>query len=320
MNLGEKIMNLRKNAGYSQEELASLIGVSRQSVSKWELNDATPDLDKLLKISDLFSVSCDELLRDDKHPLRKRNDIRLSDEDVVNYLSNSRKNAPMISAAVILFILSPVFLISVGGSYSMGLFHSLFPNEETANGLSMIILFVLIAIGMALYLYAESRVSKYSNYETTPVSLSNSMYRYVEKEYKLQEKKTSIQKAIGILLIILSVIPLFAGYMAENLAAVGLGIMLIVVALGVGLLVYAEQIQDPCLILLQRESYSISRKEMKRKMSWLPGMYWLIVTAFYLIISFITDAWEKTWIVMAAAGIFYAALIIFLKRKLSDSE
>lgn len=47
-------MNLRKDAGYSQEELASLIGVSRQSVSKWELNDATPDLDKLLKISDLF--------------------------------------------------------------------------------------------------------------------------------------------------------------------------------------------------------------------------------------------------------------------------
>jgi transcriptional regulator with XRE-family HTH domain len=64
MTLGEKIQQLRKASGISQEQLAEQLDVSRQSVSKWELNDAVPDINKIVMISELFSISTDELLKE----------------------------------------------------------------------------------------------------------------------------------------------------------------------------------------------------------------------------------------------------------------
>lgn len=63
MNLGETIYNLRKEKKLSQGDLAELLSVSRQSVSKWENNSAVPDLDKLVKLSTIFGVSLDELVK-----------------------------------------------------------------------------------------------------------------------------------------------------------------------------------------------------------------------------------------------------------------
>lgn len=64
MTLGEKIVNLRSNAGLSQEELAEKVNVSRQSVSKWEVNQALPQIDKVLQLCELFGITTDELLHD----------------------------------------------------------------------------------------------------------------------------------------------------------------------------------------------------------------------------------------------------------------
>ena len=64
MTIGEKIAHLRSQAGLSQEQLADRIDVSRQSVSKWEMDQALPQIDKVLLICDLFNVSADELLKD----------------------------------------------------------------------------------------------------------------------------------------------------------------------------------------------------------------------------------------------------------------
>lgn len=66
MKLNEKIYNCRKKSGMSQEELAEKLGVSRQSISKWETGAAQPELDKLPAISKLFGVTCDWLLNDDE--------------------------------------------------------------------------------------------------------------------------------------------------------------------------------------------------------------------------------------------------------------
>ena len=65
MILAEKIIKLRKQKGWSQEDLALQMGVSRQSVSKWESMSSLPDLDKIIKLSNLFGVSTDYLLKDD---------------------------------------------------------------------------------------------------------------------------------------------------------------------------------------------------------------------------------------------------------------
>lgn len=61
MNLGNKIANLRKKHNLSQEELAEKVGVTRQTISKWELEETTPDIKQAKELSTIFSVSLDEL-------------------------------------------------------------------------------------------------------------------------------------------------------------------------------------------------------------------------------------------------------------------
>ena len=64
MEFNNKLYELRKKRGYSQEELANRLNVSRQTVSKWEVGESTPDMEKLVAISDLFEMSLDELVKD----------------------------------------------------------------------------------------------------------------------------------------------------------------------------------------------------------------------------------------------------------------
>jgi len=65
MILADKIISLRKKLGWSQEQLAQELGVSRQSVSKWESSMSIPELDKIIMMSSLFGVSTDYLLKDE---------------------------------------------------------------------------------------------------------------------------------------------------------------------------------------------------------------------------------------------------------------
>lgn len=66
MTLGETIIRLRKEQGLSQEELAAALEVSRQSVSKWENDSSVPELEKLVKLSELFGVTLDELVKGER--------------------------------------------------------------------------------------------------------------------------------------------------------------------------------------------------------------------------------------------------------------
>lgn len=63
MDIADRILNLRKQKGISQEELANIIGVSRQSVSKWESNQSTPDIEKIILMSEFFCVTTDYILK-----------------------------------------------------------------------------------------------------------------------------------------------------------------------------------------------------------------------------------------------------------------
>ena len=68
MTLAEKISTFRKKNGWSQEELAERLNVSRQSVSKWESAQSIPELDKIVQMSELFGVSTDQLIKDGDLP------------------------------------------------------------------------------------------------------------------------------------------------------------------------------------------------------------------------------------------------------------
>ena len=66
MEFNNKLYELRKQKGFSQEELANRLNVSRQTISKWEVGESTPDMEKLIAISDLFELSLDELVKSEE--------------------------------------------------------------------------------------------------------------------------------------------------------------------------------------------------------------------------------------------------------------
>jgi len=65
MEIGDKILELRKNVNLSQEQLAEKINVTRQTISKWELNETTPDIKQAKELSRIFKISLDELTNND---------------------------------------------------------------------------------------------------------------------------------------------------------------------------------------------------------------------------------------------------------------
>ena len=103
MEIGKSIMNLRKKNGLSQEELAGKIGVARQTISKWELGETSPDLKQAKELSKIFNVSLDELTG---------NDIK---EVLVEKTSNTEKLAGLIlklvKFIVVFIIVVPILLI-----------------------------------------------------------------------------------------------------------------------------------------------------------------------------------------------------------------
>ena len=76
MNLGEKLIKLRKDKNLSQEEVAEKLGVTRQTISKWETNESTPDLNKIVPICNLYDITTEELLTDKIIEKKENNKVK----------------------------------------------------------------------------------------------------------------------------------------------------------------------------------------------------------------------------------------------------
>ncbi|MEG2288822.1 MAG: helix-turn-helix transcriptional regulator [Clostridium sp.] len=84
MNFGEKLQKIRKDKGLSQEQLAGLLNVSRQAVSKWESGQTYPELDKLITLSDLFNISLDELVKNKNIEVSYNNEEKNNGKEAVS--------------------------------------------------------------------------------------------------------------------------------------------------------------------------------------------------------------------------------------------
>ncbi len=102
MNLGEKLINLRKEKNLSQEEVADILNVSRQTISKWETNQSTPDFDKLGPITKLYNISADELL---DQSIKENKAFENNKETII------KKKAKGISISIFLYFLSVIWLM-----------------------------------------------------------------------------------------------------------------------------------------------------------------------------------------------------------------
>lgn len=146
--LGEKLYQLRRSRGLSQEQLAERIGVSRQTISKWEGGLSTPDLEKLIALADCFAVSLDSLVREEVAPApepeapktqkvpESGNGIQRLTGFVLLLLG-----AVSLAVAVLLLFLEPQTMASIGGSFAV-----------TIDGSGMVYGLCILAMVIGVYL------------------------------------------------------------------------------------------------------------------------------------------------------------------------
>lgn len=113
MDIGEKLFELRKGKGLSQEEVAEKLNVTRQTVSKWETNQSTPDFDKIMPICELYGITTEELLtgkkKEDENNFEKVEEKE--EERPLTKQEVKRKSAEVVSTSVFLYILAVVSIM-----------------------------------------------------------------------------------------------------------------------------------------------------------------------------------------------------------------
>ena len=173
MIFADKLIQLRKKSGWSQEELAEQMGVSRQAVSKWEGAQSVPELEKILQLSKLFGVSTDYLLKDELEqdaaalvPVEDAPDgrkiRRVSLEEAQSFLSLKQNTAGKIAFSVFLCVLSPVPLMLLGAVSSQ--YPGRMP-ENAAGGIGMIVLLLMVLTAVAIFIATGSKTSAFAYLE-----------------------------------------------------------------------------------------------------------------------------------------------------------
>lgn len=313
MILADKIIRLRKKNGWSQEELADKMNVSRQAVSKWEAAQTTPDLEKILQLGNLFGVTTDYLLKDeledeeftegtDDMPIR-----RISLAEANDYL-NQRKNASVqIALATLLCIISPILLFLLLAFCECT---SIPITENLAVGIGLIALFLIVTVAVVIYIRVGFKNAPYEFLEKEPFETEygiTGLAREKQKNYRNTYIKYNI---IGTCACILSPIPLVCAALSENelLVMLMLCVTLLIVAVGVMFFIVAGVRWASMQKLLKEGEFSEKGKQKNKIIEAIGTAYWLLATAVYLGWSFLTGDWHITWVIWPIAGVLFAVI------------
>lgn len=324
MILADKIMNLRKKCGWSQEELAEQMSVSRQSVSKWESGASIPDLNKILLLSQIFGVSTDYLLKDEIEELEDEvneetvteNNVRkVSVKEANDYIECVKREAKKIALGAALCIMSPILLIVLALNGEAG---TIPLSENVAGGVGVAILLVIIAFAVYLFIVADTRMKPYEYIEKEVVELEYGVAGIV-KEQKERHSGVYVKGlSAGVAFCILCAVPLFiAGAMGVSDLVLGycVAVLLFIVAGGVYMIIRSCMVRECFEQLLQEGDYTRKKKIGKVKADKWSTIYWLVITAVYLAYSFITFDWARSWIIWPVAGVVSAIIDTVLEPK-----
>lgn len=315
MILADKIIHLRKKYNMTQEDLAEKLNVSRQSVSKWEGNQATPDLNKVLKLSKLFGVTTDYLLNDDESieteeevakeaELPKADFVSVSLNTAKEYLEEKSDFAHRIGIGVVLLISSVIPIVTLTTPSMLRIIPE---NVSEAIGISA--LFLLVALGIGVMIFANMRMQKFEFLEEA-FELEFGVRGFVEKEIDNYRPTHTRQLSFGVGLIIVSVLPiiiinlLFPSFTEDHIGYV-VGIFLAVVSMAIYMLISTGIYWGSLNTLLNHRQPVDEESEVVDRIA---GIYWPIVTAIFFGYSFITADWGRSWFIWPIAAMIFAAL------------
>ena len=325
MILADKIIDLRKKAGLSQEELAEQLGVSRQAVSKWEGAQSTPDLERIIRLSQIFGVSTDYLVKDEIESPTETEPVkttglpdetvpelrRVSMEESNSFLAANEKRSVRTAAGVALCILAAVPAILLDGSNMF--------DRKVNDAIGAVMIFLLAAGAIALFIVSGMTMKPYEYLDKECIDTEYGVTGMV-KDRQAKFTPNHIRDIVtGVVLCVLAFLPPIIldagsdGYLAENLAP---GLMFIAAAAGVFLLVRTSIISGGFKRLLEEDSFARTKKEQRtdsHSTSTAMTVYWSLITAAYLGYSLITFDWGRSWIIWPIAAILCEPVAILAR-------
>ena len=310
MSLGQNLQFLRKRENMTQEQLAEVLEVSRQSVSKWESDTTYPETDKLLQITNLFHCTLDDLMKKDISSQYV--------EDKNHYDSHKNQFSKRITLGVGLILTGLTLCTFLIG---------FLPQREgfDTDSISGIIFLLFVVVAVAIFIVTGLQDSYFTK-----------KHPYIEDFYSEEEKDAFHKKLItmvttGVVLIIAGFI-IMTGYEAfipsdyvnHNIDVESLicSLFLLLVTIAVVLFVYAGTQESKYNIKhynLMQDKNSQTYKNDKKK-----GLYcgctMIIATIIFFSCGLIGNLWRSAWVVYPIFGIFCGIISMVIDRNNNEEE
>lgn len=294
MKFGEKLQELRKQKGLSQETLAQELSVSRQSVSKWENNETYPEMDKMIKISDLFQVSLDYLIKENDEEVKQEETKKyfMSSNRIEEYIQFKNQFINKISFSVMFIIISVNFPIMFSK-----------PNKEA---IGVVLMLITIALAVTVLITTGISSEEYSQLEKKEIWMSYNDLQIYQEQYVRFKSRFGLTIGLGVCLILVSlaIVVLISEYVNEDSLLAPIQ-FLVCIAIAVFCFIRVGLKDGMYRFLVQNERYIQKKNEDENDLF---GITMPLAAMLYLLIGFTKNWWHPGWIIFPVVAIITLAI------------
>ena len=315
MILAEKIIRLRKQMGWSQEELAEKMNISRQSVSKWESTNSIPDLNKIILLGEIFDVSTDYLLKDDVETYEPLNEsvepgtVKISLEQAYKYVENKMEMSGLVTKGVMFCVCSVIplfFFLAMAETSRLNM------TSSVAAVLGLISILIMVSIGISLFIRTNQYESDIDSIENETFDLEYGVHSVINEKLQKFRATYNLRLSVGIFMFIISFVPLMIVsifYSGADVMLMMLIVLILIIAMGIYIVAPVSAKYDAYNNVLKDSGIKSEKSSRTKRAEKLAAFYWPLLTAIYLGWSLWTMAWGITWIVWPVGSVLFAALI-----------
>ncbi|MCL1049824.1 helix-turn-helix domain-containing protein [Shewanella abyssi] len=325
MILADKIIRLRKQCGWSQEELAAKMDISRQSVSKWESASSIPDLNKIIMLAKIFDVTTDFLLKDDievPDPLHEGTElgsIQITLEQASKYVESKIEASALTTKGVVLCVCSVVplfFFLAMAETNRLNL------TDDLAPAIGVVCILIMVSVGVSFFIRTNQYENDIAQIEKEKFELAYGVHSVFTE--KLQQFRGTYNRwlSVSIFMFIFSFVPLmFTSIVFDgaDITHMMLIVLLLMISVGIYILAPVTARYDAYNNILIDRCLDTEGSRRTKRAEKLAAFYWPLLTAIYLGWSLWTMNWGVTWIVWPVGAVLFAALVGLMELTTKDT-
>jgi len=291
------------------------MNVSRQSVSKWESTNSIPDLNRIILLADLFEVSTDFLLKDEKEIIEPQLDTNTSDfpqvslEQAKQYIANKVEESALVTKGVLLCVCSAIPLMFF---LAMAETNRLNMTGNVAAALGIICILIMVALGVSFFIKMNQYESETNLIDNEKFELAYGVHGVFSEKLKEFRATYNRRLSIGIFFFIVSFLPLMLVSMfggGSDMVLMMLIVLFIMIAAGLYIVIPVSAKYDAYNKVLADNTMEPVKSKRTKRAEKLAAFYWPLLVAIFLGWSLWTMNWGITWIVFPVGSVLFIALI-----------